>query len=84
MVESSQEFTSDQKAKPVNFQKYDRSAISYASTFEDPWKATFIRVVEAFTGKMRILRLVREFERRGAPQGQGEEAVYHYHQVQQA
>ncbi|AEI95343.1 lysophospholipid acyltransferase family protein [Roseobacter litoralis] len=70
MVESSQEFSQDQKAKPVDFQKYDRSAISYASTFEDPWKAAFIRVVEAFTGKLRILRLVREFERRGAPQGQ--------------
>ncbi len=70
MVEGASEIGVDQKAKPVDFTKYDRSSISYASTFEDPWKAGFIRVVEAFTGKLTILRLVREFERRGAPQGQ--------------
>ncbi|MEE4187476.1 MAG: lysophospholipid acyltransferase family protein [Roseobacter sp.] len=70
MVESSQNISTGQKPAPVDFTKYDRRAISYASTFEDPWKAAFIRVIEAFTGKLTILRLVREFERRGAPQGQ--------------
>ncbi|MEM9578199.1 MAG: lysophospholipid acyltransferase family protein [Pseudomonadota bacterium] len=70
MVEGASEISVNRKAKPVDFTKYDRSAISYASTFEDPWKAGFIRVIEAFTGKLTILRLVREFERRGAPQGQ--------------
>ena len=70
MVESSQNISAGQKNKPVDFTKYDRRAISYASTFDDPWKAGFIRVMEAFTGKLTILRLVREFERRGAPQGQ--------------
>ena len=54
----------------ADFTKYDRRAISYASTFNDPWKAAFIRMVENVTGRVRILRLVREFERRGAPQGQ--------------
>ncbi|MFK7869719.1 MAG: lysophospholipid acyltransferase family protein [Roseobacter sp.] len=58
------------KEEPVNFNKYDRSSLSYASTFEDPWKSTVIRIMESFTGKLTILRLVREFERRGAPQGQ--------------
>jgi putative hemolysin len=64
------EISATEKPGVVNFEKYDRSAISYASTFEDPWKAAFIRLVEAFTGKLTILRLVRKFERQGAPQGQ--------------
>jgi putative hemolysin len=54
----------------VNFTKYDRRSLSYASTFEDPWKAALIRVIESFTGKLTILRLIRIFEKRGAPQGQ--------------
>ena len=54
----------------VNFTKYDRRSLSYASTFEDPWKSTVIRVIEAFTGKLTILRLIRKFEKRGAPKGQ--------------
>jgi putative hemolysin len=70
VVESSPNISVEQKAQPVDFSKYDRRAISYASTFQDPRKAAFIRVVEALTGKLTILRLVREFERRGAPQGQ--------------
>lgn len=70
MVDSSQDVSKTRQADPAEPQKYDRRAISYASTFEDPWKAAFIQVVEAFTGKLTILRLVREFERRGAPQGQ--------------
>ncbi|WP_299970925.1 lysophospholipid acyltransferase family protein [uncultured Roseobacter sp.] len=71
MVESSQEIdVPAAAAKPVNFTKYDRSSLSYASTFNDPWRSTVIRVMEALTGKLTILRLVREFERRGAPQGQ--------------
>ncbi|WP_229801275.1 lysophospholipid acyltransferase family protein [Tateyamaria omphalii] len=54
----------------VTFNTYDRRSLSYASTFDDPWKATFIRVMEAFTGKLTILRLIRKFERQGAPSGQ--------------
>ncbi|MEM6890166.1 MAG: lysophospholipid acyltransferase family protein [Pseudomonadota bacterium] len=58
------------KAETVNFTKYDRRSLSYASTFDDPVKSAIIRIMETFTGKLTILRLVREFERRGAPQGQ--------------
>ncbi|MEM8576591.1 MAG: lysophospholipid acyltransferase family protein [Pseudomonadota bacterium] len=58
------------QGETVNFTKYDRRSLSYASTFEDPWKSTVIRVMEAFTGKLTILRLIRKFERQGAPQGQ--------------
>lgn len=57
-------------AEAVDLSKYDRRAISYAPTFQDPRKAAVIRVIEALTGKLTILRLVRDFERRGAPRGQ--------------
>lgn len=70
MVDGSQDIHVAQKQRPANFQKYDRRALSYASTFEDPWKASFIRVMEALTGKLTILRLIRKFERQQVPQGQ--------------
>lgn len=54
----------------LSFNTYDRSSLSYASTFDEPWKAALIHAIELFTGKMTILRLIREFERRGAPRGQ--------------
>lgn len=70
MVDGTQDIHTQQSQSTVNFNKYDRRALSYASTFDDPWKATFIRVMEAFTGKLTILRLIRKFERQGAPTGQ--------------
>lgn len=57
----------DPDAAPV---KYDRSSLSYASTFKDPLKARMISAIELLTGKLTILRLVRQFERNGAPTGQ--------------
>jgi putative hemolysin len=54
----------------VTFSKYDRRSLSYASTFEDPWKARMISVMELFTGKIQILRMIKKFEQRGAPSGQ--------------
>jgi putative hemolysin len=56
--------------KTVSFNKYDRRSLSYASTFQDPIKSAVIRVMELLTGKITILRLVRKFERKGAPGGQ--------------
>ncbi|MEM6941718.1 MAG: lysophospholipid acyltransferase family protein [Pseudomonadota bacterium] len=50
--------------------KYDRRSLSYASTFDDPVKSRIISLIELFTGKLTILRLVRKFERAGAPSGQ--------------
>ncbi|MFK7879343.1 lysophospholipid acyltransferase family protein [Roseobacter sp.] len=71
MVESTQDINvAPGESEPVDFAQYDRRSLSYASTFEDPWKSTVIRVIEAFTGKLTILRLVKKFERRGAPKGQ--------------
>jgi len=60
----------DANTDQVTFEKYDRSSLSYASTFDDPWKSRMISVMEMFTGKLKILRMIRKFERRGAPSGQ--------------
>lgn len=70
MVDSSQDIHAARSATAADFRKYDRRSLSYASTFEDPWKASFIRVMEAFTGKLTILRLIRKFERQQVPTGQ--------------
>ncbi|MFQ6553505.1 lysophospholipid acyltransferase family protein [Aestuariibius insulae] len=55
---------------PANYQAYDRRSLTYANTFDNPVKAGVIRSMEWMTGKLTILRLIREFERLGAPQGQ--------------
>ncbi|MEO0937924.1 MAG: lysophospholipid acyltransferase family protein [Pseudomonadota bacterium] len=70
MTDSSHDLAGSGQSETVTFTKYDRRSLSYASTFDDPWKAALIRVMEAFTGKLTILRLIRKFERQGAPQGQ--------------
>ena len=57
-------------AGQVSFTHYDRRSLSYASTFENPWKSRMISLIELFTGKIQILRMIRKFERRGAPSGQ--------------
>lgn len=57
-------------AGTVSFNKYDRRSLSYASTFDDPVKSRIISIMELFTGKLTILRLIRKFEKRGAPSGQ--------------
>jgi putative hemolysin len=49
---------------------YDRRSLTYSNTFENPVKRAFIRAVEWLTGKITIIRRIREFERRGAPVGQ--------------
>ncbi|MEO9864775.1 MAG: lysophospholipid acyltransferase family protein [Yoonia sp.] len=49
---------------------YDRSALSYAGSFDSPWQRGVIRSIEMMTGKIKIGRLVRKFEQQGAPRGQ--------------
>ncbi|WP_375229957.1 lysophospholipid acyltransferase family protein [Roseobacter sp. S98] len=70
MTDSSQEISQAEKPAKADFSKYDRRSLSYASTFDDPLQSAVIKVIEALTGKLTILRKVQEFERRGAPQGQ--------------
>lgn len=46
----------------AGFRPYDKRRLSYANTFTNPFKANTIRVLEWFTGKIRLLRLIRKFE----------------------
>jgi putative hemolysin len=50
---------------------YDTRRLTYANTFDNPWKATTIRTMEWLTGKITILRMLREFQRRGPHTHQG-------------
>lgn len=49
--------------------KYDMQRLSYAGTFTNPLKAGAIRTIEWLTAKVTLLRLIRDFERSGAPFG---------------
>lgn len=69
MVES----THDTGNVPAGAQdaRYDRGTLTYANTFESPLTRSLIRLIEWLTGKWAIIRMVRNFERRGEPaQGQ--------------
>lgn len=48
---------------------YDMRRLSYAGTFKNPFKANTIRAIEWVTAKITLLRLIRDFERTGAPVG---------------
>lgn len=45
-------------------QSYDRRRLTYSNTFDNPWKANAIRALEWMTGKIRIILMLREFQRR--------------------
>lgn len=49
---------------------YDRRSLTYASTFDNKLTATVIKTIEWMTGKLTILRMIRKFEKQGAPSGQ--------------
>lgn len=49
---------------------YDRRSLTYANSFDSPLRATVIRAMEWMTGKITIIRRVRQFERMGTPKGQ--------------
>ena len=63
---SNQSFESDKEPdKP-----YDRRKLSYANTFTNPVQRNIIKTLELLTGKLRLLRKVRQFEKMGIPVGQ--------------
>ncbi|WP_370296408.1 lysophospholipid acyltransferase family protein [Poseidonocella sp. HB161398] len=66
MVESYQDAT----VEGPEYVPYDKRKLSYATTFDSPLKANSIRSLEWMTGKITLLRLIREFERSGVPEGQ--------------
>lgn len=49
---------------------YDRKKLSYANTFTNPLQRNTIKTLELLTGKLRLLRKVRQFEKMGIPVGQ--------------
>ena len=49
--------------------KYDMRRLSYSGTFTNPVKVLTIRAVEWATAKLRLLSLIRKFEKSGAPVG---------------
>ncbi len=44
--------------------------LSYAGTFKSPFKASVIRTIEWTSGKVHLIRKIRQFERSGVPFGQ--------------
>ncbi len=62
------EITEDERRAAANRQ-YDMRRLSYAGTFPNPWKAQTIRTIEWLTAKVTLMRLIRDFERQGAPFG---------------
>jgi len=51
-------------------QPYDRRRLSYAGTFTNPFQVRTIQTMELFTGKLHLLKLIRQFEAMGVPFGQ--------------
>ena len=49
---------------------HDRSALSYANSFANPYKRATIRTIEWLTGKLTIVRWVRKFEKLPPARGQ--------------
>jgi len=66
-VDSSQDNTA---GTDPDYVPYKRQKLSYANTFTNPFKVFVIRVMEWMTGKIPLLRLIRQFEREGVVSGQ--------------
>ena len=49
--------------------KYDMRRLSYAGTFTNPVKVLTIRALEWLTAKLKLLSMIRSFEKSGAPVG---------------
>lgn len=69
MVEHSR-ISNDAPVPGKDYIPYDKRRLSYSNTFTNPAKVLTIRAMEWMTGKLRLLRLIRKFERQGAPFGQ--------------
>ena len=55
--------------KVVVANKYDMRRLSYAGTFTNPLKVFAIRAIEWTTAKVKLLHMIRSFEKSGAPVG---------------
>jgi len=63
------ETTSDTTSSEED-QVYDRGALTYSGTFNDPVKRNLIKAIEWVTGKIWIIKMIREFEKRPSVKGQ--------------
>ncbi|SMC12715.1 hypothetical protein ROA7745_02545 [Roseovarius aestuarii] len=70
MVQKQQDSGFDASGEEVNFTTYDRRSLTYANSFDTPVTSLIIRTIEWMTGKITIIRMIRKFEKRGAPTGQ--------------
>lgn len=70
MAMNEQDQTGSIPGETVSFTKYDRRSLTYANSFDAPATAATIRAIEWVTGKLTIIRMIRAFEKRGAPAGQ--------------
>lgn len=68
MTDQSQ-IAADVPRAPKADKPYDMRRLSYAGTFKNPVKAGTIRTIEWMTAKVQLLRLIRGFEKSGAPFG---------------
>ncbi len=48
---------------PTDTSIYDRRRLTYANTFDNAWKAHTIRAIEWLTGKIIILKMLRQFQK---------------------
>lgn len=49
---------------------YDRSSLTYSESFDSGFKRNMIRAIEWMTGKISVIRRIRQFEVSGVPAGQ--------------
>lgn len=66
--------STDHKTAANGAKVYDRTRLTYSNTFDNSRKRRVIQAIELLTGKIRIGRLVRKFERSGPVRGQ---ALWH-------
>ena len=69
-MDSSQNRGMEQAAPAENPTTYDRRSLTYANSFDSRAQVLAIKTIEWLTGKWSILRMIRKFEKQGAPEGQ--------------
>ncbi len=70
MTETSSKVSAPPVVEKAAPRVYDRSALTYSNTFDSPVRRAIIKSIEWCTGKVHIIRMIREFERRGKYHGQ--------------
>lgn len=69
-MDSSQNRGMEQAAPAESPTTYDRRSLTYANSFDSRAQVLAIKTIEWLTGKWSILRMIRKFEKQGAPEGQ--------------